>query len=147
VVVHFKTHVVIAGKNIKRRVIEAVKSSQYIIEKAQTGDAVGLARVHVDTWRTTYQGIVPQAHLDSLSYEKRQSSWCSAILNPKPKYHLWVAKDSDSSVIGFSDGGVNRDKSFPFEGEIYAIYLLKEFQRQGIGKRLFLSSVNRWETS
>ena len=31
--------------------------------------------VHVDTWRSTYSGIVPDEVLTDLSYEKRENAW------------------------------------------------------------------------
>jgi hypothetical protein len=42
-----------------------------VIREAAPADAPGIARVHVDTWRTTYQGIVPDQFLARLSYEAR----------------------------------------------------------------------------
>lgn len=41
------------------------------IRKANRDDAPGIAKVHVDSWRTTYKGIIPQSFLDELSYEQR----------------------------------------------------------------------------
>lgn len=38
-------------------------------------------------------------------------------------------------------GGKKRNDEFPYEGEIYAIYLLEEYQHRGIGKALFDRSV------
>ena len=40
------------------------------IREATLDDVPGIARVHVDTWRTTYPGIVPAEHLAGLSYER-----------------------------------------------------------------------------
>lgn len=31
-----------------------------IIRKAKLDDATGIAKVHVDSWRTTYKGIIPE---------------------------------------------------------------------------------------
>ena len=39
--------------------------------------------------------------------------------------------------MGFVDGGKERSHPEKGIGEIYAIYLLKEFQMQGIGRKLF----------
>lgn len=45
-------------------------SSMYIIREAQIADAPAIARVGVDTWRSTYCGIMADDYLDDLSYEK-----------------------------------------------------------------------------
>jgi len=39
------------------------------IRRATPSDLAGMARVHVETWKTSYRGIVPDAHLDALTYE------------------------------------------------------------------------------
>ena len=40
-------------------------------------------------------------------------------------------------VIGFASGGVLRGNIPPYTGELYAIYLLESYQKQGLGSRLF----------
>ena len=46
-----------------------------IIRKAILTDAPMIAKVHVDSWRTTYKDIIPKAFLDKLSYEQRTGLW------------------------------------------------------------------------
>jgi len=46
-----------------------------IIRKAQPTDANAIAKVHVDSWRTTYAGIISADFLANLSYEQREASW------------------------------------------------------------------------
>lgn len=41
------------------------------IRKATPSDAEGIARVHVESWKSTYINIVPEDFLKNLSYEKR----------------------------------------------------------------------------
>ncbi len=45
------------------------------IREATPDDIPGIARVHVDTWRTAYLGIVPAEHLAGLSYERSEARW------------------------------------------------------------------------
>lgn len=45
-----------------------------IIRKANFNDISSIAKVHVDTWKTTYKGIVPNDYLESLSYKKQKKS-------------------------------------------------------------------------
>ena len=42
------------------------------IRAAQLEDAAGIARVHVDSTRTTYKGIFPDAYLATLSYSRQE---------------------------------------------------------------------------
>jgi len=41
-----------------------------IIREATHNDIPALAKVHVDTWRTAYRGIMPDEYLANLSYEQ-----------------------------------------------------------------------------
>ncbi|WP_311195647.1 hypothetical protein [Planococcus sp. 107-1] len=50
------------------------------IRRAESGDAKGMAKVHVDSWRTTYKEIVPQHFLDGMSYSERENRWSRQIM-------------------------------------------------------------------
>jgi GNAT superfamily N-acetyltransferase len=58
-----------------------------------------------------------------------------------PSYKMYVAHTPERGVVGFADFGEPREKIGLYEGELYAIYLLPEYQRQGIGRRLFKRGV------
>ena len=38
-------------------------------------DVTGIAKVHVDSWRTTYRDLMPADFLANLSYKQRESNW------------------------------------------------------------------------
>ena len=40
------------------------------IRPAELDDAPAIAQVHVDTWRSNYAGMIPQAYLDSLKIKR-----------------------------------------------------------------------------
>ncbi|EPZ52572.1 hypothetical protein N007_20490 [Alicyclobacillus acidoterrestris ATCC 49025] len=50
---------------------------------------------------------------------------------------MFVAVNDEGQIVGFADGGRERSGDPSYDGELYAIYLLKEHQRKGIGKLLF----------
>ena len=43
------------------------------IRRAIKDDIQGIAKVHVDSWKTTYKGIVADEILDNIAYEKRKT--------------------------------------------------------------------------
>jgi hypothetical protein len=45
------------------------------IRPARPGDETAIARVHVDSWRTTYRGIMPDDVLAGQSVERRERQW------------------------------------------------------------------------
>lgn len=103
------------------------------IRKAVLTDTKGIAKVHVDSWKTTYTNIVPDEYLNNLTYVRREQLWLTAI----PKGGIYVAENSRGEIVGFSSGGKERSGKYNgYDGELYAIYILKEYQKQGIGKAL-----------
>ncbi|NJM70806.1 MAG: GNAT family N-acetyltransferase [Scytonema sp. RU_4_4] len=115
-----------------------------MVREAKLNDALAIARVHVDTWRTTYCGIVPDDYLTSLSYKKRENSWVQ-ILSTTQESNLftYVTEDEVGQIVGFAAGGPERTKDSVYKGELYALYILKTYQRQGIGHRLTQTLVRR----
>jgi L-amino acid N-acyltransferase YncA len=107
-----------------------------LIREAEITDAVAIARVHVDSWRTTYVGIVPTDYLAGLSYEQRAEEWHRTLSKPIELELVYVAEDPAGNVIGFAWGGPERSGHDAYKGELFAIYLLEEYQRQGMGKQL-----------
>lgn len=111
------------------------------IREARPQDVPAIAKVHVDTWRTTYEGIVASEFLASLSYEKRERMWLDTLSSPTNSASLYVAENPDGTVVGFAAAGPEREGDTTYKGEIYAIYLLENYQRQGIGSALFRTCV------
>lgn len=113
--------------------------SEIIIRIAKVEDAEGIAKVHVDSWRATYKGIVPVTFLESLSYEQRELIWKKGV----NENNVYIAEDEYGQVIGFSTGGKERTRKYEaYTGELYAIYILKEYQGKGIGRLLVQSVVD-----
>ncbi len=111
------------------------------IREAVPADAGPMARVHVDTWRTSYAGIVPAGHLAGLSYRDREAVWVQILTSDRPAKCNFVA-EIGGEIVGFADGGPEREGDPVYRGELYAIYLLQEYQHRGIG-RLLASAVAR----
>jgi len=103
------------------------------IRPATIHDASHIAQVHVDSWKTTYRGIVPQEYLDSLNYAARTESWKKQLAG-SGAYFL-IAEDA-GKLCGFACGGSLRDPIGSCDAEIYAIYLQAEHQKHGIGRDL-----------
>lgn len=111
-----------------------------IVREAKIADVAEIARVNVDTWRTAYRKIIPEAYLEKLSYEKRENSWLEIISTAENDTHfVYVAENKSGKVVGFAAGGRERSSKYVYQGELYAIYILEEYQRQGIGRQLVRS--------
>jgi ribosomal protein S18 acetylase RimI-like enzyme len=113
-----------------------------IIREASIQDVDGIAEVHLMSWRTTYKGIISDSYLSNLSLDGRRKNWLWTFNHLNQDETIFVAEKSDGGIVGFSSSGKNRNIEYPHGGEVYAIYLLDEFQGQGIGRKLFQESVN-----
>jgi len=45
------------------------------IRKANIDDIRVISKIYVDTWKTTYNGLVPDNFLNELSYEEAENKW------------------------------------------------------------------------
>jgi GNAT superfamily N-acetyltransferase len=114
-----------------------------LIREASPSDAAAIARVHVDSWRTTYAGVVPADYLANLSYARREQFWHDILSPPTPSGCVYVAAQDTGEVVGFASGGPERSGNALYRGELYAIYLLAPYQRQGLGRRLTMAVIQR----
>ena len=104
------------------------------IRRALPSDAPGIARVDVDSWRSTYVGLVPNDLLASYDYGERERARRIGIADESTI--TFVAEHKTDGIVGFLSGGPARMDDMPYAGELYAIYLLEQHQRQGIGRKL-----------
>jgi ribosomal protein S18 acetylase RimI-like enzyme len=103
-----------------------------LIRRAEPNDAAGIAHVHVQTWRSTYRGIVPDSYLDGLDEAERCEFWRDLL---EGDFDIFVA-ERNGEIIGFVMGGRSRDHTQHCDGELYAVYLMKDEQRARIGRDL-----------
>ena len=105
------------------------------IRTAALADAASIAHVHVASWRAAYAGVVPQAHLDSLDEAQFTERWQNWITSETSA--TFCVAEVDGALCGFASAGPIRKPISFYDGELYAIYLLPEMQRQGLGRGLF----------
>jgi ribosomal protein S18 acetylase RimI-like enzyme len=102
------------------------------IRAATEHEAAAISHVHVQSWRTTYAGIVPEEYLATLNEAERVLLWREWLTRDIAVY----IADLDGEIVGFISGGAIRERVQTYDAELYAIYLLEKAQRQGIGRAL-----------
>lgn len=102
------------------------------IRKAQLGDELEIAKIHIQSWQEAYKKLIPQSYLDNLSNElnERTQMWSRILTNPQR--WAWVATVSNQ-IVGFILFGPPRDKDRDGFIELGAIYLLQSHKGMGIG--------------
>jgi ribosomal protein S18 acetylase RimI-like enzyme len=103
--------------------------------RARLSDADAIGAVQVASWRTTYQGIVPEDYLASMTVEDHSRRWARLLSQPG-NLDLTFVVEERGHVVGFAMGGPEREGDDRFRGELYAIYLLKHAQGRGHGRAL-----------
>lgn len=104
------------------------------IKRAVLDDAKGIAKVHVDSWKTTYRNIIPDEFLKNLSYDQRTDTWYRNI--SIEGNFVFVAVNNEGEIVGFADCGTRESNYFNNTGDLSSIYLLEEYHGKGIGKQL-----------
>lgn len=106
------------------------------IRRATIEDASAIAAVHVASWRTTYRGIVPAEFLAGFNLSERAAMWHEQLERDPSGHCVLVAVDDVGAIIGFAAGGKERTGDAEYDGELFALYLLEQSQRQGVGRLL-----------
>jgi ribosomal protein S18 acetylase RimI-like enzyme len=108
-----------------------------IIREAQIGDAKGITFVHIESWKTSYKGVVPDSLIDGLdkTFARREKFW-SEVLESKMNEHILFVAEDDEKIVGFANGGKIKENIEGYDSELYAIYLLQSSQGKGIGRKL-----------
>lgn len=117
---------------------------------ATINDISAIVRINIDTWRTAYRTIFPSKFLKNLSYEEKELRWRELFNNPERDIFIYIAEEVSKGIVGFSMGSLEQsDLSLKipgisrYIGELMAIYILQEYQRKHIGKKLVKLVVER----
>ena len=106
------------------------------IRPAQPADAPALAHVHVACWRTTYCGILPERFLAEQSLAHRLQQWKRHLADPQRATCDLVAEDTSGCIVAFASAGLQLGGHPGYRGELFTLYVLRPYQRQGVGRRL-----------
>ena len=99
---------------------------------ATAEDARAIAHVHVESWRTTYAGIVPDAYLAGLDETLRVKLWQEWLGGET----VVLVAERKGEVVGFAHAGKIREPIESADAELYSLYLLRDSQGRGIGRGL-----------
>lgn len=113
------------------------------IRPATVEDADAIGRIHVRSWQESYRGIVPDVVLDPMARGDRGPMWRRRLTEFADRNFVYVAEDPAGEVVGFASGGPEREQSLGYDGELYALYLLRRSQKAGVGRGLVAAVARR----
>ena len=109
---------------------ESLIVDSLIIRDATPDDIPALARLHVATWNATYAPM----GMNGPSVAVREGQWRETFARRDGSWFCLVVENARAELVGFAKG---RTSDHPeYGGELNKIYLLAEYQRRGIGRRL-----------
>jgi ribosomal protein S18 acetylase RimI-like enzyme len=105
-----------------------------VIREAVRADCPAIAKVKHEVWNTTYRGIYSDERIDGFDFERNRLNFEG--MADDPKVTLFVAAEGDK-IVGYASCGKPYRSFGDYKQEIGLLYILKEYQRRGIGRRLF----------
>jgi ribosomal protein S18 acetylase RimI-like enzyme len=100
------------------------------IRDATAADIPALSRLHVTTWNATYAPL----GMKGPSVAIREHQWREAFAKDDGTWFCLVVEAANGDLVGFAKA---RKPDTPgAAGELNKIYLLREYQRLGLGRRL-----------
>lgn len=106
--------------------------SSLLLREAVPADIPALAELHAKTWSDTYPRVIhpPTAHT-------RARQWKEKFALTDDSLCCFVIENSAGRLIGFASGERRNEVQLPeFTGHLSKIYLLREYQRMGLGGKL-----------
>ena len=111
-----------------------------IIREALPGDIPALAAVHVKAWAETYENA---RHLPDFQLRERQ--WRHQFEVTDGNWFCIVAENPKGEFVGFAKGMAYKHSDLAdFSGELNKIYLLRDYQRLGLGTKLLCEVARRF---
>jgi ribosomal protein S18 acetylase RimI-like enzyme len=112
--------------------------SEVRVRVAVVGDAPGIARVQVASWRQAYSDVLPAELIDAMNTDDFAERWAQSLRRPgDARNRVLVALDGDA-VRGFAVTGpaMDPDADPIADGEISELTVDPEHRHHGHGSRL-----------
>jgi ribosomal protein S18 acetylase RimI-like enzyme len=118
------------ARNVRLLRARAENLDAFKIREASAADIPALTRLHVTTWNATYAPLL----MKGPSHNVRERQWREAFAKNEAGWFCFVVERPDGELVAFAQG--NRSDHPEFDGQLNKIYVLRDYQRLGIGRRL-----------
>jgi GNAT superfamily N-acetyltransferase len=110
----------------------------FLIRDATLDDIPALAALHVKTWNDTYGSRGP-------GIQTRAYQWNELFKSVGKNWFVLVIENKNAELVGFAKGQAYDQPELPeFRGELNKIYILRDYQRLGLGRKLVASVARRF---
>lgn len=107
------------------------------IRPAAERDVPLIARVHVESWRETYRGLMPDTVLDDPGFiGRRERFWTAALSDPRYSENRVAVAERDSTLVGIAMAGPAIDDDADWSSQLYVLYTYAAVHGSGAGAAL-----------
>jgi GNAT superfamily N-acetyltransferase len=100
-------------------------------------DVPEVARLHVESWRETYRGLMPDAVLDDPGFvSRRERFWTAALTDPRYAANRIAVAERDGSLIGIAMAGPVTEPDVRWSAQLYVLYTYAAVHGLGAGVAL-----------
>ena len=114
--------------------------SSLVVREATAADIPALAQLHVTTWNATYAPML----MNGPPVAVREYQWREAFATLDGSWFCFVVQNTRGELVGFAKG--QKSEHPEYGGQLSKIYLLREYQRLGLGRRLIGHVARRFLT-
>ncbi|MFT3705937.1 MAG: GNAT family N-acetyltransferase [Agriterribacter sp.] len=109
----------------------------FTIREATIADVSALAALHVATFNETHGSV------DSPTIETRKWQWQNIFQKKNDSWFCLVIEKESEGLIGFAKGQLYSHPEHPqFSGELNKVYLLRKYQKLGLGRQMVCKVAN-----
>ncbi|WP_182113902.1 MULTISPECIES: GNAT family N-acetyltransferase [unclassified Actinotalea] len=107
------------------------------VRPAVVADAPEMARVHVDSWRQTYRGLMPDSVLDDPELlRRREHFWTVGLTDERYRGNRVAVSEIDGAVVGIAMSGPARDPDATWSRQLFVLYVDAAHHGSGAGAAL-----------
>lgn len=106
------------------------------IRKITEAEAEEKIDINIKVWWTTYRGLIPDEVIAKLQTKTKEriEKQKQTIREKNNTYGIYV----DDKLVGYSSYGPARDENYKDSCEIYSCYILEEYQRLHLGRKVVI---------
>ena len=111
-----------------------------IVRPVTLSDVEAIAALHVQSWRASYRGILPDAFLDGPVEDERVSHWLE-LMDSAGCGRVILTAETDDGTAGFVSVAPSGEDGF--DAYIEHIHVRPDLKGSGIGRRLLAEAVDK----
>jgi len=114
------------------------------IRQAAESDIPLICSIYVQAWHSTYRALLPETFLNAVIPISAEKIFRESFQSDLYSYFVLLVETSEGNVMGYLDGGKDRENPEKKLGEIYGLYLLEPFQGKGFGRELLKAAFDQF---